>query len=443
MSLPSSTKDNNNENINENEHHNEAMQFLKIANIEPSNFSTLTKLDIFGAGMSSLPINLPKILPNLKTLFLMKNEFTEVPAVIGSCPNLDMVSFKSNKITTIHPEALQPQMRWLILTDNQIKRIPSSIGRCCKLQKFMLSGNQIESLPKEIESCVNLELIRMASNRLQEPPMSLLSLPNLAWVALSDNPFLESVSKQVFEKLNLSSLDSIDVEDEMGDILGKGASGITRKVLLTNGPDTEYVAVKKYSSSITSDGNPFEERRATLAASSLRNSCFVQLLGQNKNGSLVMKLLVDFMALGNPPSFQTCSRDVYDEDLELTSKEALLIAAQLLEALERLHCIGLSHGDFYAHNILVSKNDNSVVKLTDFGAAFFYEKKTKYGDLVQKIEMRAFGHLLEELIILMKRSDETSDSLSIEKKLQTTANYCLENDSEKRCFMDLLSILSA
>lgn len=422
----------------------EMSALLKNTAIKQSDFSTLTKLDIFNSGISYLPISLPTTLPNLQILFLMKNKFCEVPAVIGSCKNLDMVSFKSNEVRSIHPDALQPQMRWLILTDNQITHLPPSIGRCYRLQKLMLSGNKIKLLPKEIENCSNLELVRLSSNKLEKPPMSLLNLPNLAWIALSDNPFLENVSNQIFQCQNLENLATIDIEDDVGDVLGKGASGITRKVELKSNSSKikQYAAVKKYSSTITSDGNPHEERRANLAASSLESPCLVELLGQNKNGSLVMKLLVDFVALGNPPSLQTCSRDVYDEDLQVTPQEAKVIASKLLDVLKKLHGLGLTHGDFYSHNILFFTHDKRVVKLTDFGAASFYEKNTEYGNIVQQIEMRAFGHFLEEILILMSRSKTSEDFSIVKEQLDKATNICLHNKTNTRCFADLNEVFA-
>ena len=135
-------------------------------------------------------------------------------------------------------------------------------------------------------------------------------------------------------------------------------------------------SLKKYAVSITSDGNPFEERKATLGESSLKNNSLLPLKGQNENASLAMELLVTYEALGNPPSMKTCSRDTYDDDdLKISSKEALALATKLLDVLSELHGIGSSHGDFYAYNILVSTGDKCIVKFTDFGAAFFFTIK--------------------------------------------------------------------
>mmetsp|Transcript_21800 Transcript_21800/g.28115 ORF Transcript_21800/g.28115 Transcript_21800/m.28115 type:complete len:424 (-) Transcript_21800:574-1845(-) len=405
---------------------------LTLAKITPSAALTISKLDLFQCGLDSLPSNLPQICPQLEILFLFKNNFEEVPEVIGACPNLQMVSFKSNKLTSIHPEALQPQLRWCILTDNCLEAIPHTIGRCVKLQKLMLSGNKIKKLPSEISMCTNLELVRLSSNLIEKPPIDLLSIPALSWVALSDNPFLDSETK---DSMKVGIYPDIQKTETVlaGEVLGKGASGITRKVKTDKG---SYVAVKKYVSNITSDGNPIEERKASIAASSLECSSMIKVLGETSCcGSLVMELLEGYSVLANPPSMKTCTRDVYRTDLTLTASVAREFVYQLLNALTAIHSIGLCHGDFYGHNILYRINDGGTsIKLSDFGAAFFYEKEALYGSLVEKIEIRAFSHLVEELVQLV------DDSCKIRDQLQSIIR--VSRDPSIGSFKDIAAILS-
>eukprot|EP00980_Cylindrotheca_fusiformis_P012927 scaffold3234_cov56-Cylindrotheca_fusiformis.AAC.2 len=370
--------------------------------------NNITKLDLFQAGLSSLPECLSRYLPNLSILFCMKNQFQEVPKVIGECPKLQMISFKSNQITTIHPDALQCQLRWLILTDNQIAMIPDTIGRCTRLQKCMLSGNCLRSLPAEIVNCHKLELIRLASNQLQDPPMELLQcLPNLSWIGFSDNPFLQGAFDKIDDKtlyhLDIIPDDNLD-DPSLGVELGKGASGITRRYTTTtqllpscsnkkNGPYD--VAVKEYFANITSDGNPQEERKVSMVASSISSSScksLIQVLGRTKKGNLVMELLQDYRVFANPPNMESCSRDVYDDDSmkSISDVQAIAMVEELLHALDQLHQHGICHGDFYGHNILVSntnnnnKDDTHQVWLTDFGAAFFYDPHSIYGPYIQR-----------------------------------------------------------
>lgn len=414
----------------------------------------ITKLDLFNTNISSLPSSLPTCLPNLSILFCMKNKFTVVPAVIGQCPKLQMVSFKSNSLREIHPQALNTQLRWLILTDNQLTSIPSTIGRCIQLQKCMLSGNLLESLPPEIANCHNLELIRLASNRLKEPPMALLQLPKLSWVAFSGNPFLfqscddggssSHAQVQTMEEkhgVQLKEFPQDELDDPSKGIeLGMGASGITRKYTLKtfkryhdeepddNGRVAELVdvAVKEYYSTITSDGNPQEERKISMIASSLGCQSLINVLGQTKKRNLVMELLTDYQVLAGPPSMETCSRDVYEEGMKISIKRATAIVEHLLFALMKLHEKGICHGDFYGHNILISNNiDENRVWLTDFGAAFLYNENSQYGKLVEAVERRAFGHLVREVSHLLDVTDEGDDGI-FKRNLDDLANLCAQ-----------------
>lgn len=404
----------------------EINQLLSIGRATPSPppFESVTKLDLFQCNLSSLPASMSTLLPNLSILFCMKNKFTEMPSVIGDCENLQMVSFKSNKLSSIHPEALAPQLRWLILTDNALTEVPSTIGRCSNLQKLMLSGNKIKSLPDEIEMCQNLELVRLASNELSKPPMSLLRLPNLAWVALSDNPFLNHHGHSMYEdvsKLKVLSDESLD-DSNIGEVLGTGASGITHKKTL-NGV---HVAVKMYSGKITSDGNPEEEKRISLLASTLGCECLIDVLGETANGSLVMELLTNVVAFADPPSLDSCSRDVYKPEAFLNPDEAVKMVSGLLDVLSKLHSSGVCHGDFYGHNILVKSDGTFSVKLTDFGAAFLYDRSSEYGKLIEKVEIRAFRHLVDEIrVLVQKNQPEVTKSAPVHQLLNELLDISL------------------
>lgn len=390
-------------------------------------FTSITKLDLFQANLSTLPTSLPEHLPNLSILFCMKNNFEVVPGIIGKCPKLQMVSFKSNKITTIEPDALQEQMRWLILTDNKISALPSTIGRCTRLQKCMLSGNLLTELPSEISKCTSLELIRLASNKLVDPPLELLRLPRLSWVALSDNPFLtKSPDIDLDEhKLDINPDPRLDDPNEALFELGRGASGITRRYTLTD--RKEDVAIKEYYSNVTSDGNPQEERLISMIASSLGCPSLVKVLGQTNKGNLIMQLLTDYKVFANPPSLQSCSRDCYD-DCSLSSEQASSMVNQLLYTLMKLHEKGITHGDFYGHNILLStKREDSHVWLTDFGAAFFYDPNTEFGGLIQLVERRAFSHLVSEIADLV---DVRNDG-DVKAKLYEFSKMCVEFNFEE------------
>jgi serine/threonine protein kinase len=227
--------------------------------------------------------------------------------------------------------------------------------------------------------------------------MKLLRLPNLRWVALSRNPFLKDViSKRKTE--TLVSLHEPELVDTKWPILGQGAGGITRKVTWNE----KFAAVKTFAGELTSDGSPQDERAISVAAASLEDSSLIRLLGQAAStGSLVMEFLDGYEALAGPPSMVSCSRDVYGDDRTLSAHFAWTIAKHLLQVLHKLHSEkAICHGDFYAHNILIAPEAESV-KLSDFGAAFFYDPDSEYGKLFARVELRSYSVLVEELHALV------------------------------------------
>jgi serine/threonine protein kinase len=364
-------------------------------------YSHVTKLNLPGCGLSELPQGFAEAFPNLSILFLSQNNFREMPPVIGACPKLQMVAFKSNGMTSIHPEALQPQLRWCILTNNAITEIPDTIERCHRLQKFMLSGNHLAKLPDAMKHCTSLELIRLGANRLEEPPRVLFSLPKLAWLGLADNPFLLNTKASAI----LSELETLSPElDELeGEILGQGAGGITRKITTLDGT---VVALKQFHACMTSDGNAQAERRIAMQTAALASQlpALVSVYGQTPQGSLVMEYLEDVQVLADPPSLTTCSRDVYPENCPSWSKsQAEYVVTTLLETLSGLHRAGICHGDFYSHNILVHQcatNDEEAmpqVRLTDFGAAYVYDRQADYSNAIESTELRAFATFVDEI----------------------------------------------
>jgi tRNA A-37 threonylcarbamoyl transferase component Bud32 len=361
--------------------------------------SQLVKLELPDCNLTSLPDQFATLVPNLEILFCPKNKFSEVPTVIGQCLNLRMVSFKEcYTIRRVPPQALQPQLQWLILTGNRLQEIPDTIRRCVKLQKLMLAGNRLTKLPPVFSELHSLELIRLACNQLMEAPKELLQLcPNLRWAAFASNPFLPRENpSSTKHTTSLPILNDPCLDNTKAEILGSGAGGITRKVV-----DYQHqpVAVKTFVGQLTSDGSPLDEKSISVAAASLQDCALIQLLGETTHGGLVMEYLEGYQALAEPPSFVTCSRDVYPDDLAnyVSATFAWTIVTDMLRVLNKLHHeLGICHADFYGHNILIHPQKQKV-KLSDFGAAFFYDRTTDYGNDIERIELRAYEVLVQEL----------------------------------------------
>jgi len=369
---------------------------------------TLELLDLSRNQLSALPEDLGR-LSELRILFCSENQFTTLPASLAGCPALDIAGFKANKIETVPPRALNPNIRWLILTDNRITGIPPDIGHCHRMQKLMLAGNQLSALPQELSNCRNLSLLRISANCLTELPAWLLSMPKLSWLAFSGNKFNVGYHAESLPPTAWSDLD-------IHNLLGEGASGHIYKGVMRGAMQKE-VAIKVFKGSVTSDGLPEDELHTFIAAGA--HEGLVRLIGQlsghpDGRHGLVMELIPPtFRNLGLPPTFATCTRDVFAPGMTLSLPQVLRIARTITSVGMHLHSMGIMHGDLYAHNTLV--NNDGATLFSDFGAASFYD--TADADTAQgleRIEVSAFGHMLDDLISLSAapRDNKTIAALS-------------------------------
>lgn len=398
---------------------------------------TLEILDLTGNHLSSLPDDLEQ-LTKLKVIFCSQNQFTQLPTVLGRCDSLTMVGFKSNQITDVPAESLPPQLRWLILTDNCIQALPENIGYCSDLQKLMLAGNQLPCLPDSLANCHRLELIRIAANQLKALPEWLFFLPKLTWLAYAGNPFVEPLEAQALE----TSMTAINWHQlEVNEQLGEGASGLIYRANLSLEDKTQPVAVKLFKGAITSDGLPLCEMASTMKAG--HHSALTQTLGRIQHhparaDGLVMKLIPnEFSNLAGPPSLESCTRDVYSPDRKFSTSALFQIAGAIADAVYHLHQQGMMHGDLYAHNILTTPSGDAL--LSDYGAASFFDVTEPYQSArLQRLEVRAFGCLLEELT-------ERCEGLNEEVRSELTALTfdCLHPDIMARpTFENICDVLS-
>jgi hypothetical protein len=298
------------------------------------------------------------------------------------------------------------------LTDNRIKTLPDSLGQLTSLQKLMLAGNQLHALPESLAACHNLELIRIAANQLDRLPPWLLTLPRLSWLAYAGNPFCQVPSMP-------APLPQIAWGDlAIGEVLGQGASGVISRGLWQQEHGETPVAIKLFKGAITSDGRPEDELQACIAAGSHPN--LIGPLGQvvghpeQKDGLVLPLIPPSYAVMGGPPSLESCTRDTYPTHAEFSLDAVIRIASGVAAAAAHLHQQGILHGDLYPHNTLV--NPVGAVRLSDFGAASFYDPADDaVGPALERLEVRAFGCLLEDLC---DRCPAPADSMTQLRQLQ-------------------------
>lgn len=383
---------------------------------------TLEILDLTDNHLSTLPDNF-QILKKLKILFLSNNLFEEVPSVLAKCPALTMIGIRNNHIVTFNEDVLPLSTRWLILTDNKLNKLPDSIGKLKYLQKCMLSGNQLKSLPHSISQCKNLELLRISANKFTSLPLYILDLPKLSWLAYGGNPFCAK-----HPSCNTPIKEIVWEELEIQNILGEGASGHIFKAKWKN----KEVAIKVFKGEMTSDGLPEEEMDINISMG--HHDHLVDVLAKvtkHPEGKDVLMLELipsTFFNLGLPPTLESCTRDVYPEDFVLPLTTCIKILQGMVSSALHMHQRGIMHGDFYAHNIMIDNEGNNI--LGDFGGASYYEpKEVKIRNALERLEVRAFGCLIEEILQLCQ-NDDTYNELKV--RLLKIKKSCLDTNNTQR-----------
>lgn len=378
---------------------------------------TLEILDLSDNKFSKIPESISK-LKQLKIVFFANNEFTEFPSQLAKCPSLSMIGFKANKIEFVPENAFPPLLRWLILTDNKISHLPKSIGDVHLLQKFAIAGNNLSELPNEMANCMNLELLRISANKLKSIPDWLFTLPKLSWVAFGGNNCSYNCDSD-------TSLDTFSWNDlEVKEVLGQGASGVISKAKWKS--KNKDVAVKVFKGEVTSDGLPEDEMNASIQAGKHENlvPVLAKIEDHPKGKSGIIMDLIDpsYYNLGGPPSFDSCTRDVFDETIKYNESQLLKVAKEIASVCCQLHKNGINHGDLYAHNILINSYSHSI--LGDFGAATWYDTKSDEASFIEKVEVRAFGNLVEDILSRVEGNHSS--------KWKSLVTNCTQKEVKKR-----------
>jgi tRNA A-37 threonylcarbamoyl transferase component Bud32 len=109
-----------------------------------------------------------------------------------------------------------------------------------------------------------------------------------------------------------------------------------------------------------------------------------------------------------------------------------------------LHACGILHGDLYAHNILHNAEGHGLVG--DFGAATFLPQSdledSDISQALQRIEVRAFGILLGELLVLCSESVGDAEQ-EVRSTLMALQQRCTEADvSARPMFANIVQALN-
>ena len=171
----------------------------------------------------------------------------------------------------------------------------------------------------------------------------------------------------------------------------------------------DTLCLKVYKSLVTSDGLSTTEIGILESVGEHPN--LISGVGRVKcvegEGVLMKRIGREFKSLGCPPNFDTITRDVFVNRFEVGN--VLMVLKGIASALVYLHSRSVCHGDLYAHNIMYSQDH---VYLTDFGAAFSYKGLSSILSFqIEKIEVRAFGCLIDDLFVRCDGDERVLKSL--------------------------------
>lgn len=324
---------------------------LSVLPVSLNGFCALKHLDLSGnssAGLQALEGAL-KGLKTLDSLFLSRCGLDTVPDVIRTLPRLRMLALRENKLTRVESGAFPDSLEWLILGGNALTHIgvlPTG------MLKMGLSNNRLTRFPENLASLTRLELLRVSNNCLEEsqhatPPQV---LPTLKWYGCPDNPSTGSCSFSVAAM-------SLRMEAPLEPLakLGEGSSGIVYRALHKG----RNVAWKVYRQLLSSDGLVSNEINMAAAVGNISSPFLQKMAGWYQDESQLCVAWVmdndndEFVDLAKPPSWTSCTRDVYDDTITYPEALTIGILCDVIDAVGQLHCAGVCHGDVYGHNIRV------------------------------------------------------------------------------------------
>jgi serine/threonine protein kinase len=200
--------------------------------------------------------------------------------------------------------------------------------------------------------------------------------------------------------------------------------------------DLGYHVLKTYDSSLSSDGSTLNEFLAAFCigaecdATSKTIGSFYQ--GEKLQGIVQEIIPQNFKKLGNVPNFKTITRDTFGNHIALTNEFIKNVLRDVSYSCKYVFSKGVSHGDIYAHNVLANQTGNA--KLIDWGAACMFDPNASEASKREKIEVRAFGYLIDDLLQLQPTKDEN---------LYAIKNACLNlKASHRPSFKEISELLN-
>uniref|UniRef100_A0A8B9MHK1 Protein scribble homolog n=1 Tax=Accipiter nisus TaxID=211598 RepID=A0A8B9MHK1_9AVES len=154
---------------------------------ELGNLRRLVCLDVSENKLEQLPNEVSGLVA-LTDLLLSQNLLECIPDGIGQLKQLSILKVDQNRLTEVTESIGDCEnLSELILTENMLTALPKSLGKLAKLTNLNVDRNRLTSLPAEIGGCANLNVLSLRDNRLALLPPELANTTELHVLDVAGN----------------------------------------------------------------------------------------------------------------------------------------------------------------------------------------------------------------------------------------------------------------
>jgi protein phosphatase 1L len=140
--------------------------------IQQQSYTNVVELRLSNNALKELPWEiLAQAMPNLRSLWLNRNEFAELPAGVAQLNSLRKIHLEDNKIVTITPQISKlEELRKLYLNNNKLIQLPTEMHKLTQLTRLNVSNNSLKIIPSEFYCLTQLKTLNIDNNPVISPP---------------------------------------------------------------------------------------------------------------------------------------------------------------------------------------------------------------------------------------------------------------------------------
>jgi len=146
---------------------------------DPNNTERIGELNLVNMNISAIPNDIGQ-LAGLHVLRLDSNSIVSLPAEIGNCSALTVLTACCNNLTALPADIGKlTALKILVLSHNSLTSLPSEIGNAKALTTLKLDFNSLSVLPSSIGALTLLQVVYINNNGLTALPAEITQCTSL------------------------------------------------------------------------------------------------------------------------------------------------------------------------------------------------------------------------------------------------------------------------